>query len=393
MTATGANPDRVTTMRTGEVLLSSVRAACHVFLARATDVLSVTITGSGSRRFGPPDARARQRARPLRASAGPLSRASNDTPTSVGLTSVVPSQDPRISTTKFREAALKEVDGLRARGTFTAVREAELPRGANIIGGRFVYTLKNVNTKEEFAKARFVAQGYRDQAKWFVVHNLATMRQRSTRLLASTAANMHWRLFAHDITQAYLQSRDVFSRQLYLRPRPEDRHLFDLAEGELLKIELPLYGICDAGDYWDATFTAHVEQDLGMVPLTSDPALCCKRHPDGSLAGLLGYYVDDCLLGGDRSFLELTRATLVRFQGKPRVLDEMEFVGVKVATVKGASPHVSIDQRAYVDNLKRLPADAPFKMFLSARASVAWLMHTRPDLSCGVNLAAQVTEA
>jgi len=111
MTATGANPDRVTTMRTGEVLLSSVRAACHVFLARATDVLSVTITGSGSRRFGRPDARARQRARPLRASAGPLSRASNDTPTSVGLTSVVPSQDPRISTTKFREAALKEVDG------------------------------------------------------------------------------------------------------------------------------------------------------------------------------------------------------------------------------------------------------------------------------------------
>jgi len=112
----------------------------------------------------------------------------------------------------------------------------DVRRTANIIGGRFVYTLKQVGTAVEFAKARFVAQGHRDKAKWYVVHNLATMRQRSTRILVSTAANMRWRVFAHDITQAYLQSQDTFSRLLFLRPLPGDRHPFDLQGDELLKL-------------------------------------------------------------------------------------------------------------------------------------------------------------
>lgn len=83
-----------------------------------------------------------------------------------------------------------------------------MPDGANILSGRFVHTLKNVDTAEEEPKSRFVVQGDRDKAKAFVVHNLATLRQRSTRLLVSTAAILGLQLFADDITQAYLQSED-----------------------------------------------------------------------------------------------------------------------------------------------------------------------------------------
>lgn len=72
------------------------------------------------------------------------------------------------------------------------------------------------------------------------MHNLATMRQRSTRLLVSTAAIKGWRIFAHEITQAYLQSQENFARLLYLRPRPADRHLFDIAADEPLRVE-PLW--------------------------------------------------------------------------------------------------------------------------------------------------------
>jgi len=95
-------------------------------------------------------------------------------------------------------------------------------KDANVIDGRFEYMLKHVGTPAELAMARFVAQGHRDKAKWYVVHSLATMRQRSTRLLVSTAAVMGWRLLSQDITQAYLPSRVAFSGQLYLRPCPED---------------------------------------------------------------------------------------------------------------------------------------------------------------------------
>lgn len=308
------------------------------------------------------------------------------------LTETIPQDDPRLKTAKFQAAARKEVDGLLERGTFIQVREGDVPRGANVIGGRFVYTVKNVDTKDEEAKARFVAQGHRDKAKWYVVHNLATLRQRSTRLLTSTSAVMGFRLFSHDITQAYLQSKDQFTRQLYLRPRREDMHLFDLAEGKLFKINLPLYGVCDAGDYWYVTFTAHIEQDLAMTPLTSDPALYYKRNPGGTLSGLLGAYVDDAFMGGDASFQTLTNKTLDRFQAKERKLDNTEFVGVRVSTSTGKAHHFTLDQVAYTDKLTMLPADATFQTYISARAKVAWLVHTRPDLSCGVNQAAQVTE-
>lgn len=308
------------------------------------------------------------------------------------ITTVIPQGDPRLKTARYQAAAHKEVDGLNERGTFKRFKTRDVPAGANIIGGRFVFTLKHAGTAEEMPKARYVAQGHRDRAKALVVHNLATMRQRSTRLLVSTAAVLGLRLFAHDITQAYLQSQDRFTRQLYLRPRPQDRHLFDLAEDEILRIELPLYGVCDAGDYWNATLTAYIEKDLKMAPLTSDPALYYKRGPDGKLSGLLGAYVDDCLMAGGATFQAATTSMLVKFQGKKRVWDNTEFVGVRVTTARGESPYFTLDQVAYVDHLHALPGAAPFSKFSSARASVAWLGHTRPDLCCGINQMAQVTE-
>jgi len=390
--AAGSQPDyggSLNPVIAGEALVSSVHTGCRAFVSRLPGQVSMAAPTLASLGDDAADRRTRRCAQ-THARPPPLP---TDAPNPVRLTEAVLPGDPRVRTTRFREAALKEVGGLRDRGTFTTVREADVPRAANIIGGRFVYTLKQVGTAGECAKARFVAQGHRDKAKWYVVHNLATMRQRSTRLLVSTAANMRWRLFAHDITQAYLQSQDAFSRLLFLRPRPGDRHLFDLRDDELLKLELPLYGVCDAGDYWDATFTDHVAKDLGMVPLTSDPALCSKRLAGGGLSGLLGYYVDDCLMAGDPPFQELTKRTLTRFQAKARTLDDAEFVGVRVTTTKSPSPRLAIDQRTYAVAVKRLPADATFSAFRSSRASVAWLAHTRPDLCCGINLAAQVTEA
>lgn len=309
------------------------------------------------------------------------------------ITKVIPAGDPRLKTARFQEAAIKEVGGLRDRGTFQVVKLVDLPKGANIISGRFVYTLKQVGTPDEFPKARFVAQGHRDKAKDFVVHNLAVLRQRSTRMLVSTSAILNFRLYLHDITQAYLQSQEGFTRDLYLRPRAEDRHLFDLAEDEVLLLVLPLYGICDAGDYWHVTLTSHIEEDLGMVPLVSEPALYAKRDTNGKLLGLLGAYVDDCLMGGNRQFQQITELTLRRFEGKPRKLDGADFVGVEFATHAEPTPHFSLGQVAYIDNLNVLPTTASFSEFASARASAAWLAHTRPDLCCGLNQAAQVSEA
>lgn len=151
------------------------------------------------------------------------------------LTECVPQGDSQLETARFQAAACKNVDGLLERGTLTVVKESELPPGASVIGGRFVYILKSARTRGEGVKRRHVAQGYRDKTKLCVVQDLATLRQRSTRILASTSAVMGFWSFSHDITQAYLQSQERFTRQFYLRPRPGDRHLFDINEGEPLR--------------------------------------------------------------------------------------------------------------------------------------------------------------
>jgi len=214
----------------------------------------------------------------------------------VYLTKDVPPGDPRIPTAAFQAAANAEIDGLLTRGAMRPVARISLLTGSNI-RGRFVFTLKGVGTSDEKPKARYVAQGHLDKAKPFMVHNMATLRQRSTRLLVSTSAVLQFRLFSHDINQAYLQSRDTLARTLYLDPRPEDRNLFDLTDGEVLLLVRPLYGVCDAGDYWFVTLQRHVRDDLLMTPLSSDPALYMCKGVNG-LVGLMGSFFDDCLLGG-----------------------------------------------------------------------------------------------
>ena len=125
---------------------------------------------------------------------------------SIHLTVDVPPGDARLKTARFRTAARKEAEGLQDRGAFRKTKRCDLPPGANVIKGRFVFTLKEFNTPEEQPKARDVAQGQSDKAKAFVVHSSSTLRQRSTRIILSTSINNDFRIFFHDITQAGLPS-------------------------------------------------------------------------------------------------------------------------------------------------------------------------------------------
>lgn len=50
-------------------------------------------------------------------------------------------------------------------------------------------------------------QGNRDKEKTFIVSNMSTLRQSSTKFIVSTAAVMKFRVFIHDVKQTYLQSK------------------------------------------------------------------------------------------------------------------------------------------------------------------------------------------
>jgi len=91
-----------------------------------------------------------------------------------------------------------------------------------------------------------------------------------------------------------------------------------------------------------------------MEPLVGHPRLFVK---DGAkaLQGFLGSCVDDFLMGGDTHFQTLTEKTLQRFESKPRIWDNMEFIGVSIKTAPGPPRVLSIDQTGYIDAARKLP--------------------------------------
>lgn len=119
---------------------------------------------------------------------------------SVYLTDVLSPNDPRSNDEFFRETKTAEIDGLRKRGTWNVLKKESLPVNANILGGRFILAVKNVDTNEEKAKARYVAQGFHDREKYFVAHNSIALRQYSVLVIVLYAATNGFRLFTHDVT-------------------------------------------------------------------------------------------------------------------------------------------------------------------------------------------------
>ena len=149
----------------------------------------------------------------------------------------------------FVEAKKKEIRGLEERGTWCKVHRRMLPKDANIIGGRFANVLKNVRTNHELAKARYVAQGFRDYMKPFVVHNTLTLRQTSNKVLVSCAVLLSMRICLIDITQAYLQSKNKLTREVYIQVKKEYKELIKVGPHEVLRLNKPLYGMCNSRDY------------------------------------------------------------------------------------------------------------------------------------------------
>lgn len=198
--------------------------------------------------------------------------------------------------------------------------------------GRFVYTLKNYQQPTEIPKTPFVARGYNDRKELHIVYDSSTIRPSSVRVVLLIAAVCGFRLFLHDVTQAYTKSKHKLTREVYLRIHKRDLVTFDMQEDEILELLKPLYGLCNAGDYWAVALEEHIINDLGMQSVVSDPALFAKIE-EGKLTGLSGVQVDDCLNAGLDSFEKHTMKTLELFDLKPRVYDSFDFFGTQIRTI------------------------------------------------------------
>lgn len=301
----------------------------------------------------------------------------------VHLSETIEPHDPRAAL--FGDAKRKEIQGLIDRGTWKIVLKDEMPNNANVLGGRFVLVIKDGGTGNEIWKARYVVQGFRDRLKTSLVHDAATARQYSTKVLIGLAAVFGFRLFSTDVTQAFLQSADELMCDVYIQPSKE----FELNENQVLKLLKPLYGLADAGDYWGKTMSSHLRNDLEMETTTSDAAFFFKRAGE-KLQGMCATFVDDSLHAGDEDYVQLTDKTMQRFECREREWDDVTFAGMQIDTKVG---EFHVHQKRYIDKLTPLSTGATtFAQYRSFRVKLAWITNTRPDITCAVAKAVQVTE-
>ena len=301
----------------------------------------------------------------------------------VYVSEVVSPADPRADSRKFVEAKSKELSNLLQRGTFKIVLKEEVPQDCNVMSSRIVLTIKDKDTDEERYKARFVVRGFNDKLKEVMVHQSPNLSQDGTRMLFCLASILGFEIWSVDVSQAFIQSASDNMRPVFCKGPDE----MELDASEVLQLMKPLYGLCDSGDRWAHTLRHHHTSDLGMLSLASEPALFYHAIGD-RLNGLSGCYVDDMLRAGTPEFFDDAAITSKTFDTTPPCREKFSFMGTDI---KQSGTEISADMTRYVKDLK-LP-DGTWSKFASARAKLAWVVYTRPDICASVAKLAQVTPA
>jgi len=208
------------------------------------------------------------------------------------------------------DAKRSEIRNLLQRGTFKVILREELPPDGNILPGRFVLAIKSSEDGQVKYKAGYVIGGHRDKLKHMMVHSASTLQPQSVRLLLALASMLGFDVWTSDVKQAYLQSSEPLSREIFIgKPAPE----FELDQTQCLKLLKPLYGLCESGDLWHATLDLHHREDLGMSPFRFDPTLYILMK-QGALQGLSGGYLDDIIRAGNAHFKKVARRTHTTFE-------------------------------------------------------------------------------
>lgn len=73
--------------------------------------------------------------------------------------------DDRAQHEDLKKEKSDEVHGITRRKIWVWVLESDVPSDANILGGRFILTLKNYETPQEKEKFRYVDQGFKEKDK------------------------------------------------------------------------------------------------------------------------------------------------------------------------------------------------------------------------------------
>ena len=134
----------------------------------------------------------------------------------VHLTEVIHPKDHRATSPDMSQVERDEIRKLLDRGTFGVILREEVPPDGNVLTCRFSLPIKSAEDGQVKFKARYVIGGHRDRREALMAHRAATLQPKSIRLLLDLAAIHGFDIWSFDFRQAYFQSAEPLSRELFI---------------------------------------------------------------------------------------------------------------------------------------------------------------------------------
>lgn len=228
----------------------------------------------------------------------------------VHLIHAFPVSDSRAASPSSISAVQDNLNGLLSRDVIRLVdRRTFLSKGSHL-SGRIIRCLMNVGTSAENFKARFLVQGHRDSEKAVLLHDSATLRQSSIRLILSVASSFRLSVWALYINQTYTISSPT-TRQIFIKPD----HAFGIDPNIVFQIRHPLHGLAHAEDAWWESLRTFKVDSLQLMRCVRNTFLyfLSRITPPSPI----GAYVDDIIFAGGKSLREISHRIASRFPSKP----------------------------------------------------------------------------
>ena len=212
---------------------------------------------------------------------------------------------------KWKVAMDEEIQSLKENKTYDL---SNLPSNRSVIGGRWVYVVKEGLEGQEQFKARYVAKGYSQKEGIDYTDTFSpTVRMTSVRLLMHMSVQENFKVHCMDFKSAYLNSS--IDCEIYVQQPEGYVELNKRGEELVWKLNKSLYGLKQSGRNWNNMLHNflvgnHFEQSL------CDHCVYIKKENNSVVIILVR--VDDLLIGSnsEKSLVNAKRSLFQNFKMK-----------------------------------------------------------------------------
>lgn len=82
--------------------------------------------------------------------------------------------------------------------------------------GCFVLAIKDKETLRKVWRERSIVQGYLDNMKKSLLHNIVVPRQFTTKLIVGLVSTLDFTVFSTDVNHEHFQSNETLQRNIYI---------------------------------------------------------------------------------------------------------------------------------------------------------------------------------